>query len=88
MPENFRYFTGIEIIDPNRPGPDKTRPVTDPENYRYLYGSKLLGPERPGSDKARSEPDPKTRMPRPALSQQQVTVLCEVHLLRFPNLLR
>lgn len=65
-PNFFWVLTGIWNVDPNRPGPDKTRPGTDPNFWKYPYGSKIFGPERPGPETTRPGPDPRTRMPRPS----------------------
>ena len=69
-PKKIRVLMGTRKMDPNRPGPDKTRPGTDPNFLKYLCVSKSPGPEGPGPEKTRPDPDPRTRMPRPKTNQK------------------
>ena len=50
-PKKIQVLMGTRKVNPNRPGPGKTRPGTDPKFLKYLYGSKFSGPERLGPEK-------------------------------------
>ena len=80
-PKKIWVLIGTRKMDPNRPGSDQNRPVTDPNFLKYLCWSKTPGSKGSGSRKTRSEPDPRTWMPMPNLNP--VVLQCNLNWFSF-----